>query len=250
MPGEYEQFGLLASWGMWGQMSDTSSLQVASRRSVSVGGAGLLASRGTAAAGHEDPQFKSPTHWMVLALVIERPSYGYEINARFERRFGTFVSVNASKIYDSLNRLADLRLIEVVISPDERRSRGQESMRRYFRATAHGARAYKRWAAGQLKQDHRGAELLSRISTVGVLGLHAILHVIDCYERDCMRRAEAMELPERIEERLSGTGGVIGLAGLLVAEQQRLALEAELAWAAFARRQILACQAQAHCIGE
>lgn len=210
----------------------------------------------SAAAHEEDPHFKSSTHWIVLALVIERPSYGYEINARFDRRFSTFMSVNASKIYDSLNRLGDLGLIEVVASPDELRPRGQESMRRYFRATAHGARAYKRWAAGQPKEDHRRADLLSRVATVGVLGLHAILDVIDRYERDCLRRAQAMQLPsiaaedegkpasiaEHVEGGLAGIGGVTGLADLLVAEQQRFAVDAELAWAAFARRQILACE--------
>lgn len=196
---------------------------------------------------HEDDlRFKSPTHWMVLALVIERPSYGYEINARYERRFGAFSSVNPSKIYDSLNRLGELGLIEVVSSPDEQRPRGQESMRRYFRATARGARAYRRWAMARPKEEHRRADLLSRVATAGVLGLEAILHVVDRHERECLLRAQSMELASASAERttsgLAEVGGVTGLADLLVAEQQRLVVEAELAWAAFARRQILACE--------
>lgn len=185
---------------------------------------------------------------MVLALVIERPSYGYEINARFHRRFGAFTSVNASKIYDSLNKLGELGMIEVVDAPRDRRRRGQESMRRYFRATAHGAGAYRRWAAGQSKDGHKCADLLSRIATVGVLGPQAILHVIDRFERECLRSAQSMELPpidgERGDPGPAGIGGITGLADLLVSEQQRFALEAELAWAAYAKRQILAYQAQ------
>lgn len=185
-----------------------------------------------------DLPFKSPTHWMVLALVIERPSYGYEIGTRFERRFGSFVSVNASKIYDSLNKLEDLGLIEVLSAPGERRQKGQEGMRRYFRATADGARAYRRWAAGALKGEaHHRTELLGRLATVGVLGVRAMLDVVDRHEQECLAQAQEIELPA-VRESAPLRDDLSDLADLLVAEQRRLALEAELAWVAFARRQI------------
>ena len=38
----------------------------------------------------------------VLGLVIEKPSHGYEIGQRFERRFGGFLSVGRSSIYAAL----------------------------------------------------------------------------------------------------------------------------------------------------
>lgn len=188
-----------------------------------------------------DPPFKSPTHWMVLALVIQRPSWGYEINLRFQGRFGEFCSVNPSKVYDSLNKLDQLGFIEVLSSPQERRQKGQEGMRRYFRATATGARAYKRWALEMLKEDAQRAELLGKIATVGVLGLQAIRDVVDLFEQDCLARAQQLALPEGID---SGEpeAEVAALTDMLVLEQQRLAIEAELAWVAFARRQVDACQ--------
>lgn len=182
--------------------------------------------------------FKSPTHWMVLALVIERPSYGYEIGTRFERRFGMFIAVNASKIYDSLNKLEELGLIEVLSAPEQRRQKGQEGMRRYFRATGDGARAYRRWAAGALKGEaHHRTELLGRVATVGVLGLRAMLDVVERHEQECLSEAEEIELPA-IDESIPLRDDLSDLAAVLVAEQQRLAIEAELAWVAFARRQI------------
>jgi DNA-binding PadR family transcriptional regulator len=45
----------------------------------------------------------------VLALVIERPSYGYELYERFGRRFGEFLPASQGNVYDALKRLERVR---------------------------------------------------------------------------------------------------------------------------------------------
>ncbi len=56
--------------------------------------------------GVEDPW--SPAVWLVLALVIEQSSHGYEISQRYQRRFGSFVSMSVPRVYAALDRLRRL----------------------------------------------------------------------------------------------------------------------------------------------
>lgn len=51
----------------------------------------------TARRSGDDTPVVSLVSWLVLALVIEKASYGYEIGARYRRRFGFFLPRN--KLY-------------------------------------------------------------------------------------------------------------------------------------------------------
>src|SRR5271168_5258522 len=76
----------------------------------------------------------------VLGLVIEKPSHGYEIGQRFERRFGGFLSVGRSSIYAALASLMEAELIEkMATSSSTGVSRGAKAGAAY-RATASGGR--------------------------------------------------------------------------------------------------------------
>ena len=56
---------------------------------------------------------RSPVNWAVLGLMIERPSYGYEILQRFERNYGELLRLSSpSQIYTALDSLADRGMIE------------------------------------------------------------------------------------------------------------------------------------------
>src|ERR1017187_4710028 len=55
----------------------------------------------------------SPVNWALLALVIERPSYAYELAQRFERTYGEVLSLSSvSHVYTALAALRSRELIE------------------------------------------------------------------------------------------------------------------------------------------
>jgi hypothetical protein len=58
---------------------------------------------------NERPQsIRAAVNWAVLGLVIERPSYGYELWRRFERHWGDVIDVSgAPSIYSALNQLKE-----------------------------------------------------------------------------------------------------------------------------------------------
>ncbi len=58
---------------------------------------------------------RSLVSWSLLGLVIERPSYGYELVQRFERTYGDVLELSSpSQIYTALDALQRRSLIEVL----------------------------------------------------------------------------------------------------------------------------------------
>ena len=58
---------------------------------------------------------QSPVNWALLGLVIERPSYAYELAQRFDRTYEGALSLSStSHVYTALRALEDARLIEEV----------------------------------------------------------------------------------------------------------------------------------------
>lgn len=86
---------------------------------------------------------RSPVDVAVLGLVLEHPSYGYELSKRFEQRFGALLSVSRSHIYGALNSLQRDRLIEPL--PDPGDSPRQPKV--HYRATEAGVAAFRAWLA-------------------------------------------------------------------------------------------------------
>ena len=49
------------------------------------------------------PAIRSPVYWALIGLVIERPSYGYELLKRFEREYGQMLPLSSeSHVYRAL----------------------------------------------------------------------------------------------------------------------------------------------------
>ena len=101
--------------------------------------------------------------YAVLSLVIERPSYGYRMREEFEQRFGGFLSLSQSNLYDSLKRLEGQGYIEV---SSQGGSRGRPRIN--YRSTAAGVAAYRAWLADRLRDDPQRLELLSRLASTGI----------------------------------------------------------------------------------
>jgi DNA-binding PadR family transcriptional regulator len=162
----------------------------------------------------------------VLALVIEKPSYGYEVWQRFDARFGELLDVGSSRIYQVVNQLLAEGMVEEVPGEPER-SRRQP--RPTYRATALGARAHRQWLAEELRGDAEQLELRRRLLAIGANDAPALLDVVDRYEQGCL---------DEIAELRTAPHAAAAVRDRLIAEERRLVLEARLKWILFARRQL------------
>jgi DNA-binding PadR family transcriptional regulator len=168
---------------------------------------------------------RAPVGAAVLALVIEKPSHGYEVWQRFEQRFGGLLDVGSSRIYQVVNGLLDEGLIEEL--PGEVDGSRRQPRPRY-RATAHGAREHRRWLAEELHDDPRRAELHRRLLAVGADDETTLRALVDRYEQACLDEMA----------RIGGAHPAAAVRDRLLAEERRLVLEARLKWILFARRQL------------
>jgi DNA-binding PadR family transcriptional regulator len=175
----------------------------------------------------------SPVNWAVLGLVIERPSYAYELAQRFERTYrGVLALSSVSHVYTALATLKSWSLIEEV--PGTRTGKQQ---RRNYRATATGIEGYREWFVGQVGEDRRRQRLLVLQLAALRRDPEAALEIVERYEQACL--AEASRLPIAGEGR-TAIDGTAELLARLIAEERRLAVGAKLAWIEYARRELKA----------
>jgi DNA-binding PadR family transcriptional regulator len=181
---------------------------------------------------HAGPM-QSQVNWALLGLIIERPSYAYELAQRFERTFeGVLTLSSVSHVYTALAALRDRALIEEL--PGTRHGRQPKP---HYQATAKGREGYGQWLVGQVDEDLRRQQLfvlaLARFSR----DPHAALAILDRYEQACLAAARSTPLSSRDDER---SGGGPELAARLADEEKRLALGAKLAWVMYVRRELSA----------
>lgn len=182
----------------------------------------------------------------VLGLVIEKPSHGYEIGQRFDRRFGGFLSVGRSSIYAALGSLMDAGLIEKMSGRSTTGvSQGAKAGASY-RATARGARAYRALLAERVRNDPQRVEMLGRMTLAGVHSVEAALDFIGRYERECIR--EAQELSRPIDGEVDN-GDISGVVERLLIEERRRMIDAQLAWIAYARAELRSVRAPSPVAG-
>lgn len=163
----------------------------------------------------------SQVNWLVLGLVIERPSYGNELFIRYERHYAATQPISGSShIYEALNALERRRLIER-FPVDE----GGRQPRAYHRATRQGVRGYEEWLVTLIDTEQRRCELLAQ-----QLGMLARSPTV------------GLRILERLEERCLDASGQVGapsarrlglrdeLVDDLVNERLRIAVGGTLSW--------------------
>lgn len=190
---------------------------------------------------------RSAVNWAVLGLVIERPSYGYELFQRLERRYGGVLDPPISQIYAALNALERAALIEPLpaearaFEPDERlRPAARRQPKVHYRATASGARAFREWVAEQMREDPRHVELLRRIAGTAATGVDrtgTMRELVDAYERACVEEASKLPLPPA-RDGVTPAVAAGELVERLVLAARRGLLDAHFAWIAYARKEI------------
>jgi DNA-binding PadR family transcriptional regulator len=178
----------------------------------------------------------SVRHWLVLALVIERPSYGYELAMRYKQRFALILPPGANNVYSSLDKLENNDLIAQQHSVKQRATRGPRGKRAYYEATLKGVNAHHAWLVSTIKEEQWKMELLARIATATSIGMPGLRRLVDNYERHALKdfkRATRL-MPNQDEQ----TEDTRTLLSALIGQEQRMKCVAEQRWAASARQAI------------
>ncbi len=176
----------------------------------------------------------SPVNWALLGLVIERPSYAYELARRFERTYEGALSLSSvSHIYTALATLRERGLVQELAGTE----RSAHTRRRY-EPTAQGVLEHAEWLVSQLGEERRRQRVL--ITQLGALAKtpDRAIAALDAYEQACI--SEMAAAPAAGAEEGPGT---IPLVARLIAEDTRLTIAARLRWVQYARAQLqtLAC---------
>ena len=173
-------------------------------------------------------QQAGPVQISVLGLIIEQPSYPFELWNRYNSRYGDLHKVSKQRIYGAVGQLENKRYIEgMEAEPAETRWRAPIS----YRATALGARTYRGWLAASFPASPARDEFVRRLLTVGARNPKAMLRIIDLYEETYLREAAS-----RQQFATPGDREVNPLLDKLLREERRLSHEAQLRFVAFARR--------------
>jgi DNA-binding PadR family transcriptional regulator len=179
---------------------------------------------------------QSAVHWALLGLVIERPSYGYELAHRFEHAYAGMLRLSGvSYVYTALDTLQRRGMIEEI-----RGTRTGRQPRPRYRATPEGIREFKEHLIAQIGEDFRRSRLFARQLAAFVRDPDLALEVIEHYGQACLQEAGDTPIPSADELVVDG---VAGLASRLVCEDGRLTMEAKLPWVEYARREFKALAA-------
>jgi DNA-binding PadR family transcriptional regulator len=191
---------------------------------------------------------RSPVSWALVGLVIQRPSYGYELAQRFERSYGDALELSStSQIYTALDTLSRKGLLEEYVPQGDPAHPGRQP-KPHYRATEAGRRGHAQWLVSLVCQERQRSRVFAR--QLAVLPADEALGVIDLCERACLQDAaqaapaaspSTTASPSSPRARGGEDGnGPSALAGRLVGEDERVALAARLAWIEFARGELLA----------
>jgi len=176
---------------------------------------------------------RSLVNWALLGLVIDRPSYAYELAQRFERTYrGALTLSSVSHAYMALSTLRDRGLVEEVAGTGSERQ-----PKPHYRATPRGVRAFREWLVGQVSYNRQRQRLLVlQLSTLARAPGMA-LEILDQFEETWLQYAEAAS-PRPPPH--AGAEDGSRLTERLVSEETRLTVSAKLAWAQYAREQFTA----------
>lgn len=173
---------------------------------------------------------RSPVNWALLGLIIERPSYAYDLAQRFERRYGATLPLsNVGHIYTALGVLSDRGLAQEIPGTRE----GRQPRPRY-RATEHGLAQYHDWLVDQICEERRRRELFV-LSLAPLTGEpQHLLEVISRCEQTLLQTGMATPIAREQE----APDPASTLMRELIAEDSRLAVGARLAWIEYVRQEI------------
>lgn len=168
--------------------------------------------------------------YAILGLLLDRPSSGYDLAARFADVIGAYAwDAKHSQIYPELRRLDQAGLVEVV----ERGARGRTT----YRCTDEGLATLRAWllaaptSTGGVKNEHA-----LRLFLLGVLEDEEALEVLRQTEVGAVAQVQGLEAEfAALQERTgSASGGPLGLTVQLGIHSFRATAQ----WARWASEQL------------
>jgi DNA-binding PadR family transcriptional regulator len=179
---------------------------------------------------HDVTPMRSPVNWALLGLIIERPSYAYDLAQRFERRYGATLPLsNVGHIYTALGALGDRGLVEEI--PGTREGR---QPRPHYQASESGRVEYRQWLIGQAGEDRRRHQLFVLSLAALASTPQEMLEVMDGYEQAWLQEGMATSLSDPGR---SSVDVVSAMLRRLMDEGQRLAVGSKLAWVQYVRQE-------------
>jgi DNA-binding PadR family transcriptional regulator len=174
---------------------------------------------------------QSAVQWALLGLVIERPSYGYELATRVERAYGGEVRLSStSYAYTALEALKDRGLVEELAGTGSDRQ-----PKPIYRATPVGVAAFKEQLVAEVSEDRRRSRVSARKLAVFAREPDVALALIGRMREACLKEAVRASSSSAAADELD-TASRLGVR--LAAEEGRLALDAKLAWLDYAAREL------------
>jgi DNA-binding PadR family transcriptional regulator len=175
---------------------------------------------------------QSQIQWGLLALVIERPSYGYELATRFERAYeGVLRLSSTSYAYTALQALEEHGLVEEVAGAG-----GGRQPKPIYRATSDGVAALKEQLISEVSEGRRRSRVSARKLAVFAREPEVALALIDRIREACLK--EAVQPPRSTPGTSADHDPASCLATRLAAEEDRLAIDAKLRWLDYAAREL------------
>ena len=152
----------------------------------------------------------------LLALLEERPRYGYELRQEFESRTGSTWPLNVGQVYTTLARLERDGLVE----PDHTDDEGHV----YYRITDDGRGDVREWFARPVaRENQRRDELAIKLALAITLPGVDVAGIVQTQRTETMRSLQEVT-------RVKARAGDTDLAWTLVADALVFQAEAEIRW--------------------
>lgn len=165
-------------------------------------------------------EMRSSIYWALLGLVIERPSYGFELFHRYQRMYGHVQPLSGeSHVYTALDALEARLLVRQVRSGTARQPKP------CYRATNAGQSGYEDWLVEQVVATRGREELWIRQFGVFADDPGAALNLLGRFQSEYLKRTG-----EAARSRVGTIESNADLVDALVVERQRLADGEMLTW--------------------
>lgn len=179
---------------------------------------------------------KAGTKYAVLGLLLERPSYGYEVLVRFRRAFDAGQwAISPQGLYASLDRLERDGLIEPVA--EQLASVRRRQPKTPYRVTPSGARELRTFLDSPMNPAPSRAEFLVRLQCAASREADALVRLLDGYEHACLD--ELARIGTHAQPAGEGGEQPGTLVERLALEDRRLGLQARLTWIQYARQELV-----------
>jgi DNA-binding PadR family transcriptional regulator len=172
----------------------------------------------------------SPRH-VLLALLLDRPAYPYQLADRMQQRLGPSWKVRSGPLYQAVKGLERDGFIERV-----NQSPATRDDRHVFAITQSGVQEFERWFEETPDTVRLSRPLLVKITFSGPDRLAQAMGKIDDYERECTERLAAIAaMREDLPDTQEGLVRADHLLLRLNLSSDVYALEGELRWTQNAR---------------